>query len=303
MSKFVCMRTDEIYDIDYYLNDNQLNKKLYQTLLFLQDNSENGRVNITIQPLLIFNSSYDICDLVKEEKHPENLTDKLWDRMSQEYTNPELSVLFSVVYVILTFTASNNPNMVFFLTRIKHLINESYFSVFEPLLEEELFDFPELPKSFSKLKSLGDKIDDLDERELFYSDYITRYKQSKNKGNIIQQLNDEVELIQKKRQLEGNKNGDVQIVESKNATKGSNKVKTAVLLELLNKIGKGKSQNDLSKICRLVAYLTGGSEAKIYNDAQGGIQLTNYHNAEIQQVNGILKDLGLEIKLKKDVEY
>lgn len=297
------MRTDEIYDIDYYLNDNQLNKKLYQTLLFLQDNSENGRVNITIQPLLIFNSSYDICDLVKEEKHPENLTDKLWDRMSQEYTNPELSVLFSVVYVILTFTASNNPNMVFFLTRIKHLINESYFSVFEPLLEEELFDFPELPKSFSKLKSLGDKIDDLDERELFYSDYITRYKQSKNKGNIIQQLNDEVELIQKKRQLEGNKNGDVQIVESKNATKGSNKVKTAVLLELLNKIGKGKSQNDLSKICRLVAYLTGGSEAKIYNDAQGGIQLTNYHNAEIQQVNGILKDLGLEIKLKKDVEY
>lgn len=297
------MRTDEIYDIDYYLNDNQLNKKLYQTLLFLQDNSENGRVNITIQPLLIFNSSYDICDLVKEEKHPENLTDKLWDRMSQEYTNPELSVLFSVVYVILTFTASNNPNMVFFLTRIKHLINESYFSVFEPLLEEELFDFPELPKSFSKLKSLGDKIDDLDERELFYSDYITRYKQSKNKGNIIQQLNDEVELIQKKRQLEGNKNGDVQIVESKNATKGSNKVKTAVLLELLNKIGKGKSQNDLSKICRLVAYLTGGSEAKIYNDAQGGIQLTNYHNAEIQQVNGILIDLGLEIKLKKDVEY
>lgn len=297
------MRTDEIYDIDYYLNDNQLNKKLYQTLLFLQDNSENGRVNITIQPLLIFNSSYDICDLVKEEKHPENLTDKLWDRMSQEYTNPELSVLFSVVYVILTFTASNNPNMVFFLTRIKHLINESYFSVFEPLLEEELFDFPELPRSFSKLKSLGDKIDDLDERELFYSDYITRYKQSKNKGNIIQQLNDEVELIQKKRQLEGNKNGDVQIVESKNATKGSNKVKTAVLLELLNKIGKGKSQNDLSKICRLVAYLTGGSEAKIYNDAQGGIQLTNYHNAEIQQVNGILKDLGLEIKLKKDVEY
>lgn len=136
MSKFVCMRTDEIYDIDYYLNDNQLNKKLYQTLLFLQDNSENGRVNITIQPLLIFNSSYDICDLVKEEKHPENLTDKLWDRMSQEYTNPELSVLFSVVYVILTFTASNNPNMVFFLTRIKHLINESYFSVFEPLLED-----------------------------------------------------------------------------------------------------------------------------------------------------------------------
>ena len=38
-------------------------------------------------------------------------------------------------------------------------------------------------------------------------------------------------------------------------------------------------------------------------DAYEGITLTKYHKAEIERVNKILDDLGLEITIKKDIEY
>ena len=74
-------------------------------------------------------------------------------------------------------------------------------------------------------------------------------------------------------------------------------------MEMLNKLGKGKSRNDLSKICRLIAFLTGGSEGKIYNDAQRGILLSKYHKKDIDTVNQLLAELDLEIKITTDKEY
>lgn len=87
------------------------------------------------------------------------------------------------------------------------------------------------------------------------------------------------------------------------STKGSNKIKTVLIYEILEKFGKGRSFNDLTKICALVAYLTGGSFRKIYNEAQKGIQLTDYHKKELSEVNQILADLSLDIEIKKDKEY
>lgn len=291
---------DKIY-IDEFLNGNELNRKLYQVLLFLQDNSDDGRVCVRLQPREIFNRVYEICEFINEEKHPEELASRLWKRMSEQFIAPEVSVIFSCVYIVLSFTGSNNPNMVFFLTRIKQLIDQRYFRVFEPLLEEELYDFPQLPKSFSKLKTAGDKITDLNERELYYTNYMTRYKQAKSKGNIVQQISDEISLIQRSRELSVTAGAEAST--DTQATKGTNKVKTVVIYELLKKLEKGKSQNDISKICRLIAYLTGGSEEGIYNDAIDGITLTKYHKAEIERVNKILDDLGLEITIKKDIQY
>lgn len=291
---------DKIY-IDDFLNENELNRKLYQVLLFLQDNSDDGRICVRLQPKEIFNRVYEICEFISEEKHPEELASRLWKRMSEQFISPEVSVIFSCVYIVLSFTGSNNPYMVFFLTRIKQLIDQRYFKVFEPLLEEELYDFPQLPKSFSKLKTAGDKITDLNERELYYTNYMTRYKQAKSKGNIVQQISDEISLIQRSRDLSVTAGAEDST--DNQATKGTNKVKTVVIYELLKKLEKGKSQNDISKICRLIAYLTGGSEEGIYNDAIEGITLTKYHKAEIERVNKIMDDLGLEITIKKGIQY
>ena len=301
MIKFAAMKYEDKLYIDDFLSGNQLNGRLYQILLYLQDNSDDGRVCVRLQPKVIFNRAYEICEFIKDEKHPEELAKQLWNKSESQFLAPEVSVIFCCVYIILTFTGSANPNMVFFLTRIRQLIAPEYFRVFEPLLEEELYDFPELPKSFVRLKTAGDKIENLNERELYYTDYMTRYKQAKNKGNIVQQIADEISLIQKTKDLSGTPQ-DAQ-AQSTSPVKGTNKVKTVVIYELLKKLGKGKSQNDISKICRLVAYLTGGSEDGIYNDAINGILLTRYHKSEIDRVNQILEELDLGITIRKDISY
>lgn len=81
------------------------------------------------------------------------------------------------------------------------------------------------------------------------------------------------------------------------------KVKTVAMLELLKLMGKGKSHNDLAKICRFVSFLTGQSNNKIYNDAQKGIVLTKYHQKDIDEINKILKELSIDIELKTDIDY
>ena len=294
------MAFEKKLSIDYYLEGNQLNAKLYQTLLFLQDNDDNGRKTIKVNPLVIFNRVYEICDVVKNEAHPEELAGRLWQHTEEEFISDEVNVIYACVYVVLSFTGSGNPNMVFFLTRLKQMVDSRYMSVFEPLLEEELTDIPPLPKSFARLKSQGDKIEDLNDRELFYTEYLTRYKQAKSKGNILQQIEDEISLTKRTRELTLS---PVSPSDPSEKTKGSNKIKTALIIEMLGKLGHGKNFNDLTKICRLVAYLTGGSYEKLYNDAQAGIQFTDYHKKELSEVNKILADLSLGIELKKDKEY
>ena len=252
------MAFEKKLSIDDYLDGSQLNAKLYQTLLFLQDNDKNERKLIKVNPLVVFNRVYEICDFVKTETHPEEVAGRLWQHTEEEFISDEVNVIYACVYVVLSFTGSGNPNMVFFLTRLKQMVDSKYMSIFEPLLEEELNDFPVLPKSFARLKSQGDKIEDLNDRELFYTEYLTRYKQAKSKGNILQQIEDEISLTKRTRELTAvSVTPNVQ----EETTKGSNKIRTAVILELLDKLGKGKSFNDLSKICRLVAYLTGGGKA------------------------------------------
>lgn len=294
------MAFEKKLSIDDYLDGSQLNAKIYQILLYLQDNDNNSRKLIKVNPLVIFNRAYEICDFIKDEKHPEELAARLWQHSEQEFISDEVSVIYSCVYIILSFTGSGNPNMVFFLTRLRQMIDSKYLSVFEPLLEEELTDIPVLPKSFARLKTLGDRIDNLNDRELFYTEYLTRYKQAKSKGDILQQIEDEISLTKRTRELKAVQDAGTETDEK---SKGNNKIRTAVILELLNKAGKGKNFNDLTKICRLAAYLTGASYDKIYNDAQAGIQFTDYHKKELSEVNKILSDLSLGIELKKDKEY
>lgn len=86
-------------------------------------------------------------------------------------------------------------------------------------------------------------------------------------------------------------------------SKISTKVQTVVILELLKQMNKGKAKNDLSKICRLIEILTGKSYNKIYNDAQKGIVLSNYHDKEILKINKLLELLSIDITIKKDVDY
>lgn len=86
-------------------------------------------------------------------------------------------------------------------------------------------------------------------------------------------------------------------------TSGTTKVKTATLLQILKKAGAGKSDIDLSKLIRLIAYLTGQSYPRTYEIARKGITFSESHVDEIGEVNKLLDDIKIGISIDKDKEY
>jgi GDP-D-mannose dehydratase len=81
------------------------------------------------------------------------------------------------------------------------------------------------------------------------------------------------------------------------------KIRAAIILEMLKKLNIGKSNYDLSKICKLISYLTGCSYNKIYNIATAGIIFTDYHKPKITEANKILQDLNAGISIDKNKYY
>jgi len=65
----------------------------------------------------------------------------------------------------------------------------------------------------------------------------------------------------------------------------------------------GPAQNDLTKICKLIALLTGNSYKSIYNELQKDISFSKFHSKQIDEANKILKDLNTSISIAKDKQY
>lgn len=63
------------------------------------------------------------------------------------------------------------------------------------------------------------------------------------------------------------------------------KLRAIVMLEILKKINISTAHNDLSKICKLIAFITGNSYNSIYKELQKGVTLSQYHEKHIQNIN------------------
>jgi hypothetical protein len=81
------------------------------------------------------------------------------------------------------------------------------------------------------------------------------------------------------------------------------KVRSVVLLELLKKMQLGTAQNDLTKICKLIAFVTGNSYNNIYNEMQKGIFFGKSHGKYIEEANKLLSDINASISINKDKQY
>lgn len=192
-----------------------------------------------------------------------------------------------------------NSHIDFCMHKIKNIVDPLYFKFFEPLLSEEL-SIQSLPKSFEQIKQQAGEIENLNDREMFYNDILTRFKQAKSKRNIVQQIEYEIELIKKNKELI-NTSGNIENDDEK--TGATTKIRSVVIMEMLRKMQCGKANNDLTKICKLIAFLTGRSYDKIYNETQKGIILNNYHSKEITEINKILSDLNIQISVEKNKQY
>jgi len=92
-------------------------------------------------------------------------------------------------------------------------------------------------------------------------------------------------------------------VEKENPNIASIKVRSVVILELLRYIQLGPAQNDLSKICKLTAFLTGNSYNSIYNEMQKGICFSKFHNKQIDEANKILEEINASISIDINKQY
>ena len=81
------------------------------------------------------------------------------------------------------------------------------------------------------------------------------------------------------------------------------KVRSVIILEILKQMQLGTAHNDLTKICKLIAFLTGNSYNNIYNEIQKGIFFSKFHNRQIEEANKILKELNASIAIDKDKQY
>ena len=289
------------YDLDDFIENDELNTQIYGVLLALQDGAPN-RIKLKRDIIHMFNKMYEMCHIIRQDKHPEMYFQNYWDKARAEHTSYETSIIFSGVYLILSLRPGTSINLSICLNRIKAKIDPAYLEPFEPILNsgKAYADGKALPPDFTFLKSEADKINDLSKRELYYQEYQTRYKQAQNQGDILKQIEDEIKLIERTKALAVQENIEIPTESEKGA---SSKVRAVVIMEMLKQMGKGKSANDLSAICRLVSFLTNQSEKKLYNEAQKGILLSSYHDAEISQANEILKSLNISISIEKNKDY
>ena len=289
------------YDLDDFIENDELNTQIYGVLLALQDGAPN-RIKLKRDIIHMFNKMYEMCHIIRQDKHPEMYFQNYWDKARAEHTSYETSIIFSGVYLILSLRPGTSINLSICLNRIKAKIDPAYLEPFEPILNsgKAYADGKALPPDFTFLKSEADKINDLSKRELYYQEYQTRYKQAQNQGDILKQIEDEIKLIERTKALAVQENIEIPTESEKGV---SSKVRAVVIMEMLKQMGKGKSANDLSAICRLVSFLTNQSEKKLYNEAQKGILLSSYHDAEISQANEILKSLNISISIEKNKDY
>jgi hypothetical protein len=183
-------------NIDDFINESELNSRIYQILLYLEDSEENGREKLKTEPLEIFNQVYAICHELKAEKRPEEKVESVWGKIQEKFPPNETSIIFSCAYFVLYFTESEHPHMKYFLKRIVLRIDSVYFQEFEPLLRADTANITALPANFAFVKAEADKIEDLNQRKLFYANYLTHQKQVQNKEDILKQISSEVDLIE-----------------------------------------------------------------------------------------------------------
>ena len=299
------MKTNKtIISIDEYTENNKLNTRIYEILLYLQDCKDNGRHKLKRDPLEIFNESYAICKELQGEKHPETTALQIWERLRKRYLSYETSIIFSCVYVILYFEETNNPNMNFFLNRIIVKIDPIYFLMFEPLLKPEETDTIIFPENFDFVKIQADKIDDPKKRKIYYENCKMCLKRIQNTQDPLQQIENEIDFIEQEIQSSNceENTADTAVKESPQIEMCM-KLQTATMLELFKQVGITTANTDKTKLARLISALTGNGYNNVLKAIKEGINFTNYHNNQIEEINKILEDVNTTIRIKKDKQY
>jgi hypothetical protein len=107
---------------------------------------------------------------------------------------------------------------------------------------------------------------------------------------VEQALEEEKEMTLQENYCENRKSAEI--------NKRTKKITTAVLVEILKKIGVEKNSTaDGTKIANLISYITGFSANTIRQHLSNNEELTTTHKKEIENLNQLLQDLNIEIRI------
>ena len=121
------------YDLDDFIENDELNTQIYGILLALQDGAPD-RYRLQRDLVHMFNKMYEMCHVIRQEKHPEMHAPNYWGLIRSEHLSYETSIIFSGVYLILSLRPETSTNLSICLSRLKSKINLTYFELLEPIL-------------------------------------------------------------------------------------------------------------------------------------------------------------------------
>jgi len=290
--------------ISNYTDNNELNSRIYQILQSFQNCQAHCHEKVKRKSNEISNRVQEICEELQAEKHHKQTVLKIWGNLRKEKFLPcETNVIFSCVYITLLFSEKENASVKFFLNDIKQRLDNDYFVVFEPIITGHLTHIITTNNNFDFLKKVADKISNLNERKLLYIKCIAYYKEKQHDGNILLQMTDEVDSINQEIELSPIEKSECDIAETNNIAIACTKVRAIALSEFLKEMGIDRGLHDLTKICKFIAFVTGNSNRRIYDDFQKGVVLSEFHSKPIREINKIFDDLKISISIKMNELY
>lgn len=251
----------QAHDLDFFLDSELINEKIYRRLLVIQQVDKS-----MFEPLEIFHWAYYFLYRVDIDRHPEAMIDSYfsemesWDPYNDRYCS---NLVFLTVRSILELQPKLSKRQDRFLEQISVVSGdwESYSTTFRKIVRE--------------LKS-GNEISCEQAEEL---------KEVKKQNTSLQK---EVENLHEV----------IEELEKDDKPDGTLKVKCLLIETMLSSLGADIANIDQTKISRFAAYMLGVNEKRLYNRViQPGIALGDYHEKEINKVNKMLSDLGLDLEL------
>jgi len=160
------------------------------------------------------------------------------------------------------------------------------------------------PFDFTELKRKADDTPDLNKKELLLCEALANFQQNYLlAGNFYcMQIESLIALIQKERELSIPLSPPLD--EEEEPPSKNLKVSTCLIFEFLNLLGKGRNENDLTTMAKLVSLITGFSHNSILNTVQQGFNFTKrHHGIIIQEVNEVLERLQVPFLLDISKKY
>lgn len=289
-------------DIKEYKNDPVIKRLIehfqpfFEKGINYESDGKNYNCYLGSSNLFYFNEAFSLCTKLSIDRSPEEYF-VLEYCHDMNVSDIERYFVLSIAYVLLVcngLVRKQHLKMVdllddFLRLRCPTLLRTQSFLFVTDLYntgEMPFWEFkPEIDKWGSTILNVNEGLPDNEEEQ------VTLINQMRQK------FRDHIRVYEDMFESRANKNNSKQksFADDEKATK----VRLKALTEILKKAGMGTDKNDMTKVARLAAFITGSKYDYIYKLMSKGYDLDDKtHGKAVEEVNKYFSDLDSEIRLK-----